>query len=91
MQRHGADFDADVIKAYVEPGLGVGIVAAMAVDPASDQALQMVPSEHLFEANTTRIAVRRGNYLRGFACRFIQLCVPSLNEAEIGAAIGAKP
>jgi LysR family cys regulon transcriptional activator len=78
--------DADVIKAYVELGLGVGIVAAMAVDPGRDKALQMVPSEHLFEANTTRIAVRRGNYLRGFACRFIQLCVPSLNEAEIRAA-----
>lgn len=83
--------DADVIKAYVELGLGVGIVAAMAVDPARDKALQMVASEHLFEANTTRIAVRRGNYLRGFACRFIQLCVPSLNEAEIRAAIGANP
>jgi LysR family cys regulon transcriptional activator len=83
--------DADVIKAYVELGLGVGIVAAMAVDPARDKALHRLPSEHLFEANTTRIAVRRGNYLRGFACRFIQLCVPSIKEAEIRAAIGSDP
>jgi LysR family transcriptional regulator, cys regulon transcriptional activator len=83
--------DADVIKAYVELGLGVGIVAAMAIDATRDKSLQVVPSEHLFEANTTRIAVRRGNYLRGFACRFIQLCVPALNEAEIRAASEADP
>jgi hypothetical protein len=62
----------------------------MAMDPARDKALQMVPSEHLFEANTTRIAVRRGNYPRGFTCRFIQLCVPTLKEAK-RAAIGADP
>jgi len=82
--------DADVIKAYVELGLGVGVVAAMAVDPSRDKALHLVPSEHLFEANTTRIAIRRGNYLRGFACRFIQLCVPSIKEAEIRAASSAE-
>ena len=83
--------DADVIKAYVELGLGVGIVAAMAIDPGRDKTLHRVPSEHLFEANTTRIAVRRGNYLRRFACRFIQLCVPAIRETEIRAAIGAAP
>jgi hypothetical protein len=43
---------ADVIKAYVELGLGVGIVAAMAIDSARDKTLQVAPSEHLFEANT---------------------------------------
>src|SRR5215472_10032176 len=45
----------------------------------------------VFEANTTRIAVRLGNYPRGFTCRFIQLCVPTLKEAKIRAAIGADP
>ncbi len=45
--------DADVIKAYVELGLGVGIVAAMAFNADRDKALRMVPSEHLFEASTT--------------------------------------
>ncbi|MBX9824081.1 MAG: CysB family HTH-type transcriptional regulator [Xanthobacteraceae bacterium] len=78
--------DADVIKAYVELGLGVGIVAAMAVNPDRDRALRMVPCEHLFQTNTTRIAVRRGNYLRGFICRFIQLCAASITEADIRAA-----
>jgi LysR family cys regulon transcriptional activator len=78
--------DADVIKAYVELGMGIGIVAAMAVSPERDSTLRMLPSEHLFEANTTRIAVRRGNYLRGYICRFIQLCVASITEADIRAA-----
>lgn len=86
-----AALDADVIKAYVELGVGVGIVAAMAVDAERDRTLRALPSEHLFKANTTRIAVRRGNYLRGFACRFIQLCVPSITEAAIRAATEADP
>ena len=59
----------------------------MAVNPARDNGLHVLPSAHLFEANTTRIAVRRGNYLRGFACRFIQLCVPSLTEPGIRTAV----
>jgi LysR family cys regulon transcriptional activator len=80
-----AALDADVIKAYVELGLGVGILASIAFDPARDRGLRQLPSSHLFEANISRIAVRRGSYLRGFTCRFIELCVPSLSEAEIRA------
>ena len=82
--------DADVIKTYVELGLGVGIVAAMAVRPEGEGALRVLPSEHLFEANTTRVAVRRGTYLRKYACRFIQLCETSLTEADIRKAVAAR-
>lgn len=79
--------DADVIKAYVELGLGVGIVASMAYDPGRDQGLNMLPSSHLFEENITRIAVRRGHFLRGFAYRFIELCSESLSETVVRAAL----
>ncbi len=79
--------DADVIKAYVELGLGVGIVASMAYDPGRDQGLHMLPSSHLFEENVTRIAVRRGHFLRGFAYRFIELCSESLSETVVRAAL----
>ena len=79
--------DADVIKTYVELGLGVGIVASMAVNPARDTGLVLLDSAHLFPENTTRVAVRRGHYLRGFAYRFIELCAPALNEAAIRAAV----
>jgi LysR family cys regulon transcriptional activator len=86
-----AALDADVIKAYVELGLGVGILASIAFDATCDRGLRELPTSHLFEVNTSRIAVRRGSFLRGFTCRFIELCVPSLTESEIRKAILARP
>lgn len=79
--------DADVIKAYVELGLGVGIVASQAVDPQRDSGLRLVDAKHLFDANTSQIAVRRGAYLKGYAYRFIEYCVPNLTEQVARAAI----
>lgn len=79
--------DADVIKTYVELGLGVGILASMAFNPARDGELRQLDSSHLFPENVTRIAVRRGHYLRGFAYRFIELCAPELSEAHIAKAL----
>lgn len=79
--------DADVIKTYVELGLGVGIVAAMAVHPQKDSGLTLLDGAALFPANTTRIAVRRNHYLRGYAYRFIELCAERLSEAVIRAAL----
>ncbi|MCX7184892.1 MAG: CysB family HTH-type transcriptional regulator [Nitrosospira sp.] len=81
--------DADVIKTYVELGLGIGIVASMAFNPARDTGLNLLNSSHLFQKNTTNISVRRGHYLRGYAYRFIEFCLPSLNEVAIRS--GVKP
>jgi LysR family cys regulon transcriptional activator len=75
--------DADVIKTYVELGLGIGIVASMAFSPARDVRLNLLDSSHLFQKNITNISVRRGHYLRGYAYRFIELCLPSLTESAI--------
>jgi LysR family cys regulon transcriptional activator len=82
-----AALDADVIKTYVEVGLGVGIVAAMAFDPARDIGLKRLDASHLFERNTTRIAVRRGHYLRGYAYRFLEDCSPALTQAVVKEAL----
>ena len=82
--------DADVIKTYVELGLGVGIIASMAFSPARDTGLRLLDSAHLFGANVTRIAVRRGHYLRGFAYRFVELCAPELTEAVVAGAVGGS-
>ncbi|MDY0011890.1 MAG: CysB family HTH-type transcriptional regulator [Rhodocyclaceae bacterium] len=82
--------DADVIKTYVELGLGVGIIASMAFSPTRDGDLRQLESAHLFPANTTRIAIRRGHYLRGFAYRFIELCAPELSEATVRTAIAPE-
>ena len=80
--------DADVIKTYVEIGLGVGIVAAMAFDAARDSGLRRIAAGHLFGPNTTRLAVRRGHYLRGYAYRFLEECSPALTASTLRAALG---
>ncbi|MEK6594457.1 MAG: CysB family HTH-type transcriptional regulator, partial [Pseudomonadota bacterium] len=68
--------DADVIKAYVELGLGIGILAKMAFDPARDHGLRLIDASHLFEPSTTRIAIRRNAYLRGYVYDFIAMFAP---------------
>ncbi|HEX2840080.1 CysB family HTH-type transcriptional regulator [Hyphomicrobium sp.] len=79
--------DADVIKAYVELGLGVGVVASMAFDPVRDPELRLIDADHLFEVNVSRIAVRRGTYLRGYAYRFIEYCSSDLTEQVVRAGV----
>jgi len=79
--------DADVIKTYVELGLGIGIIASMAFIPAKDTELRLLDGSHLFGANTTYIALRRGHYLRSFAYRFIQLCASQLDEKTVKEGI----
>ena len=79
--------DSDVIKTYVEFGLGIGIIASMAINPNKDTELRLLKCDHLFEANTTYIALRRGHYLRSFAYHFIELCSPQLDEATIRAGL----
>lgn len=81
--------DADVIKAYVELELGVGIVASMAFNPERDPHLELLDARRLFAANTARVAVRRATYLRGYAYRFIELCSAELNEARVRAEVSA--
>jgi LysR family cys regulon transcriptional activator len=83
--------DADVIKTYVELGMGIGIIASMAFTPAKDTDLRLLKCEYLFDANTTYIALRRGHYLRSFAYRFIELCSPALDEAAVRAKIAPLP
>ena len=82
--------DADVIKTYVEVGLGVGIIASMAFDPLRDVALKSLDASHLFPPNTTRIAVRRGHYLRGYAYRFIEECSAALTPQVVKGALDAE-
>ena len=72
--------DADVIKAYVELGMGVGILAKMAFDPARDFGLRLIDASHLFEPSTTHIGIRRHAYLRGFVYDFIEMFAPHLTR-----------
>ena len=83
--------DADVIKTYVELGMGVGIIAAMAFDEARDAGLQAIDARHLFAANMTRVAVRRGAFLRAYAYAFISTFAPPLSRALVDQALAQAP
>jgi LysR family cys regulon transcriptional activator len=79
--------DSDVIQQYVTLGLGVGIVASMALGSQRAPALQAIDAAHLFAPNVTRLAVRRGAYLRSYTVDFIRQFAPSLERAEIERAV----
>ena len=79
--------DSDVIKTYVELGMGAGIVAQMAYDAEKDQAFDMLDASHLFAASTTRLALRRGVFLRGYVYQFITLFAPQYSRAAVDAAL----
>ncbi len=82
--------DSDVIKTYVRLGLGVGIVASMAVDPAQDSDFAVLDAAHLFPIHTTWIGFRRGTLLRNFAYDFMQLFGPHLTRPLVDQAIEAR-
>jgi LysR family cys regulon transcriptional activator len=83
--------DADVIKTYVAEGLGVGIIASVAYEAAADVKLKAIEASHLFASNTTRLAVRRGAYLRNFDYAFIESFAPHLTQALIDDALREHP
>lgn len=75
--------DADVIKTYVSLGLGLGIISALAFDAQRDSGLVAIDASHLFESNTTRLALRRGTYLRRHDYDLIELFAPHLSRRVV--------
>src|SRR5687767_7956764 len=75
--------DSDVIKTYVELGLGVGILAKMAFDAKRDLNLRAIDASHLFESSTTRLGIKRGAYLDRYAYEFIELLAPQLSRKVV--------
>jgi len=84
--------DADVIKTYVRLGMGVGLVSELAVrdDPPGGE-LASRPLGHLFGPNTSRIAFKRGAYLRHFVFAFAELLSERLTRAPIERAMAERP
>ena len=79
--------DSDVIKTYVELGMGVGIVAKMAYDADKDTSFDMLDASHLFAASMTRLALRRGVFLRGYVYEFISLFAGQYTKSAVDAAL----
>ena len=79
--------DSDVIKTYVRLGLGIGIVAEMAVrdDPVGDLVVR--PVGHLFGQSVARVAFKRGAYLRNLVYRFAELLSDRLSRELIARAM----
>lgn len=79
--------DSDVIKTYVELGLGVGILASVAYSAERDTSLNAIDASHLFETSTVRIGIRRGSYLRSYIYDFVQYFAPHLSRKVIDEAM----
>jgi LysR family cys regulon transcriptional activator len=78
--------DADVIKTYVRLGLGVGIVARMAIEPVADADLKALDASHMFPAHVTWLGFRRGTLLRKYMYDFAQLIAPHLDRRLVDRA-----
>jgi len=81
--------DADVIKTYVELGLGVGIISMLAYDEVRDRGLRAIDAGHLFDVNLTRLAIRRGTLLRNYVLSFIETFAPSLTPSVVKDALAS--
>jgi LysR family cys regulon transcriptional activator len=82
--------DADVIKTYVRVGLGVGIVAAVALDASQDRGLVAIDAAHLFPIHTTWIGFARDRLLRGYMYDFISLVAPHLSRELVDRAANCE-
>lgn len=85
--------DSDVIKTYVLSGMGVGILAEMAIRDEMNmpsKPLQIRPAGHLFGKNITRIAFKRGAYLRNFVYSFAMALAPELTKFDIDKALNSS-
>lgn len=78
--------DADVIKTYVELGLGVGLIANMAYDEMRDKELVRLDCSHLFPPSTTYLGVRKDAFMRGYTYGFIELLSPKFNRRAVDEA-----
>jgi len=79
--------DADVIKTYVRTGLGVGIIAAMAFEPADERDLVRLDAAALFESSTTHIVMRPHRTLRPYVHDFVQRFASHLSGERVAAAL----
>jgi LysR family cys regulon transcriptional activator len=79
--------DADVIKTYVDVGLGIGIIAGMAFDPRRDKGLVGLPAGHLFGTHITSVAVKSGIFLRDYVYVLLEMLASDLTRDVVQEAM----
>ncbi|PHM60290.1 HTH-type transcriptional regulator CysB [Xenorhabdus ishibashii] len=82
--------DADVIKTYVRLGLGVGVIASMAIEPVQDSDLVRIDMRDQFGYSTTKIGFRRSSFLRSYMYDFIWRFAPHLTRDVVDKAIALR-
>ncbi|HIF9476473.1 TPA: HTH-type transcriptional regulator CysB [Photobacterium damselae] len=82
--------DADVIKTYVRLGIGVGVIASMAMDDERDQDLVAIDASYIFAASTTKIGFKKGSFLRTYMYDFMERFAPHLTRNVVDQAIALK-
>ncbi len=79
--------DADVIKTYVDVGMGIGIIAGMAFDPRRDKGLVGLPVGHLFGTHVTNVAIKSGVFLRDYVYVLLEMLAPELTREVVQKAL----
>ncbi|MCC8367451.1 HTH-type transcriptional regulator CysB [Xenorhabdus sp. PB61.4] len=82
--------DADVIKTYVRLGLGIGVIASMAVEPVQDSDLVRIDMRDKFSYSTTKIGFRRSSFLRSYMYDFIWRFAPHLTRNVVDQAVALR-
>lgn len=82
--------DADVIKTYVRLGIGVGVIASMAMDEERDSDLVALDASHIFDASTTTIGFKRGSFLKSYMFDFMERFAPHLTRPIVEQATMLK-
>jgi len=82
--------DADVIKTYVGLGMGEGIIAGIAYDEARATDLRAIDARHLFASNMTRLAVKRGAFLRSYVHEFLRSFARPLTRDLVDRAMASE-
>ncbi|MDB6001235.1 MAG: transcriptional regulator, LysR family, partial [Rhizobacter sp.] len=81
--------DADVVKSYVELGLGIAILPSIACEAERDHLIASIDANHLFPATVTQIELRRGTYLRSYMIDFISMVYPRWNRESVERALAS--
>lgn len=79
-----------MIKTYVRLGIGVGVIASMAMDPVTDTDLVAIDASHIFEASTTKIGFKKGTFLRSYMYDFMERFAPHLTRNVVDQAVALK-
>lgn len=79
--------DADVVKSYVECGLGIAVLLSVAYEPDRDRGLRIVKSGHLFEPTIPQVILRHGKHLPSYMYDFIRRVAPRWDRKAVDAAL----